>query len=331
VVIWDAQNETVLAETGKAIGMVRQLDLSGRPWENGYSAPDSPGDLVESHPYMFNHSNQHTFCIRPPWDEDAPEVSEQLPEGGWLKNELSISPELFGDANNKDPDEGGERYPNAYLVNEYGWIWLYRDGSPAWAASEVWKAYPGLDTPEKRFEWRARVIAAKTEYWRSRREIAGVHHFCALTCDRPQDIKSQVSDDWLDVPGLIMQPIFEKYVKPAFAPVGIMIEKWDDSYLAGALLKVPVVMYNDLYSDWKGEVNFRIMREDEEILSLKREVRVKSLGLERLEFDLELPVRSGSYEMIAAFTLGEQLVFSSRLFSVGVHSTALISELPNPE
>src|ERR1019366_960227 len=36
VVLWDAQNESVTVETGKAIQAVRGLDLSNRPWDNGY-------------------------------------------------------------------------------------------------------------------------------------------------------------------------------------------------------------------------------------------------------------------------------------------------------
>ena len=54
VVIWDAQNESHTAETGKALQAVRQLDLSNRPWENGWAEPQSPTDCVESHPYLFS-------------------------------------------------------------------------------------------------------------------------------------------------------------------------------------------------------------------------------------------------------------------------------------
>jgi len=32
---------------------VRGLDLSGRPWDNGYTLPDGPDDPVEDHPYLF--------------------------------------------------------------------------------------------------------------------------------------------------------------------------------------------------------------------------------------------------------------------------------------
>ena len=48
VAIWDAQNETITAETGKAIRAVRGLDLSHRPWDNGWSPARQPGDTHEA-------------------------------------------------------------------------------------------------------------------------------------------------------------------------------------------------------------------------------------------------------------------------------------------
>ena len=57
VAIWDAQNESVTEETGKAIQAVRGLDLSNRPWDNGYGAAQSPDDSFESHPYLFSNPN----------------------------------------------------------------------------------------------------------------------------------------------------------------------------------------------------------------------------------------------------------------------------------
>ena len=55
--IWDAQNESVTEETGKAIQAVRGLDMSNRPWDNGYGSAQSPGDSFESHPYLFSNPN----------------------------------------------------------------------------------------------------------------------------------------------------------------------------------------------------------------------------------------------------------------------------------
>lgn len=316
VVIWDAQNETVSKETGKAIGMVRHLDLSNRPWENGYSAPENINDVIESHPYMFVKENQNTFAIQPPWRFDSSKVKEALPEGGWLKNELSISPELFNDANDKDPSPNGKDYPNPYLINEYGWIWLYRNGDPAWVAEEVWKYYPQFNTPEKRFEWRARVIAAKTEYWRSRRDISGVLHFCSITCDRPFGIRSQVSDDLLNVKNFEFQPAFKKYVKPAFAPIGIMIKKWDAKFKRGEKIKVPIVLYNDLYKNWEGKVTLKIISGGNIITSKTKSAKVESLKSCEIVFNETIPNKLGNYEMIAEFILNNETVFSSRLFEV---------------
>jgi beta-galactosidase len=54
VVIWDAQNESVTPETGKALSAVRHLDLSERPWDNGWAEPQSDADCIETHPYFFS-------------------------------------------------------------------------------------------------------------------------------------------------------------------------------------------------------------------------------------------------------------------------------------
>lgn len=317
VVIWDAQNETVSKETGKAIAMVRQLDLSNRPWDNGFSAPQNETDIMEAHPYLFVQENQGTFGIMPPWKFDESKRVPNRPAEGWLKNELSIEPELFGDPNDKDPQANGEKYQNGCMVNEYGWIWLYRDGTPAWAAGETWRYYSEYDTPEKRLEWRARVIAMMTEYWRSRREITGVLHFCSLTCDRQWGkLWSQVSDEWQDVPGLVMHPAFVKYVKPAFAPVGISITKWDPVFAGGQSVEIPVTMVNDLYDDWTGPVILTLRKEDAVVLQMSQAVTVEAVGKTAFSFAPTIPAEAGAYELMVEMNVDGQRVFSSRLFRV---------------
>ena len=57
VVIWDSNNETKSTETGPAIQQVRSLDLSCRPWDNGWGTPVQEGDTLEAHPYHFINSN----------------------------------------------------------------------------------------------------------------------------------------------------------------------------------------------------------------------------------------------------------------------------------
>ena len=317
VVIWDAQNETKWKATGKAISRVRSLDRSGRPWDNGYSPPQSRIDVVESHPYLFNFENQGTFAIDPPWEEDSLKNRQDFPSEGWLKNEFSVEPEPFNDVNQYFPPSNKDSYPNPIIVNEYGWIWLYRNGQPAWAAEEVWEYYPEYDTRAVRWQWRGRVIAAMTEYWRSKRDLAGVQHFCALTCNRSEKPKSMVSDEWQNVERLIMQPGFKKYVKPAFAPVGLMIKKWDKEYDPGQKINVPVTIINDLYQSWEGKVTLKIKR-GQGILTTKssKKIYLKKLGKTELNFSVELPERIGDYKMLAEIQYKKERVFSTRLFSI---------------
>ena len=62
VVIWDAQNETANDRViAAAIRQVRGLDLSQRPWDNGWGTPQQPGDISEGHPYR---SSNPTFRLR---------------------------------------------------------------------------------------------------------------------------------------------------------------------------------------------------------------------------------------------------------------------------
>ena len=87
----------VTPETGKAIRAVRGLDLSGRPWDNGWSPPQCPGDCFEAHPYVF----------------------------GWTDFRLSDFA-IIRDAGHIG--RGGYRSP--VIINEYSWGHLRRTGDP---------------------------------------------------------------------------------------------------------------------------------------------------------------------------------------------------------
>ncbi len=106
VVIWDAQNESLTKETGEAIQDVRRLDLSNRPWENGWGEPQSPTDCVESHPYRFNRD----------WTSDG---KQHFSMSEFAK--MSGVPEL---------QAAQKKIKVPIIINEYGWLWLTRDGNP---------------------------------------------------------------------------------------------------------------------------------------------------------------------------------------------------------
>jgi|GEM_PF-3247821 len=76
-------------------------------------------------------------------------------------------------------------------------------------------------------------------------------HFCGLGYSRTAAPAGQTSDNFIDVKTLELDPWFYKIVRNKFAPLCIMINKWDKQYAAGEL-DVPVCIINDLQHSWKG-------------------------------------------------------------------------------
>ncbi len=283
VVLWDAQNETRSPETGPAIQMVRALDLSHRPWDNGWSAPEAPGDSFESHPYLFQNPK---FRL-----EQLGQVSG-VPGGNAL------------------PGHG----TNAIIINEYGWLWLNRDGTPTTLTKQVYQNLLGpTATPAQRRHLYARYLAALTEFWRAHRACAGVLHFCGLGYSRPG---GQTSDHFTDLERLTFEPEFKRYVGDAFAPVGLMIDEWAETLPAGQPRTFPVVVINDLDRPWEGSVQFRVLRGGSPVASLTQHCALTNLGSQRLSFALTLPTKSGPYQLEATLLGGGERVRSWRDFAI---------------
>ena len=287
VVIWDAQNETITAETGKAIQRVRHLDLSNRPWDNGWSPPQADGDGIESHPYLFGR-----FRNKKPDANGA--LAELLKEIRVPRNSPS------------DRSGTGENYDDhAIVINEYGWLWLNRDGTPTSLTKDIYANLLGAEAsiPEMRYRY-ARFLAALTEYWRGHRKCAGVLHFCGLGYSRPGGLQRPVagatSDHFMDLEALTFEPNFEVFVGDAFAPVGIMIDFWDQRVQPGSTVRIPVVVINDLYEDWNGQLRLSIVNGDGgEVSRLEKPCTVKGLGREEVAFGVKMPHPAGSYQMVA--------------------------------
>lgn len=299
VVIWDAQNETVTKETGKAINMVRHLDISNRPWDNGWSRPQAEADAIESHPYLF-------------WEYSKKDV--KIPAEGILKNMFSVIRQPSNDPGDHDKGPNGEKYDNVRFINEYGWLWVNRDGSPTTLSAQVYKYLFDGDTltNEERLYWYARIEAMLTEYWRSVRTGTGVLHFAGLTYSRTQEPRGQTCDNFKDVTTLEFDPNFVKYVKPAFAPVGLMIESWEKEYKAGQEMQIPVHIINDLYTDWEGDISFAITKDNQVIDSQIVKVKLASLGKASENFKIRIPALAGKYQMEASLMLNNEKVFSIR-------------------
>ncbi|KPK83705.1 MAG: hypothetical protein AMS27_12025 [Bacteroides sp. SM23_62_1] len=294
VVIWDAQNETYTDETGIAIGKVRNLDMSDRPWDNGWSPPQKLSDVIETHPYVF-----YGYQYRPEGSE--------LPPEGVMKHHF-FEP--------RRPHNGPDGN-NAIIINEYGWLWLNRDGSPTTLTDHIYATlFPECKTPDQRFEVYARYLGMLTEYWRAHRQCAGVLHFCGLGYSRTEEPRGQTSDHFIDLQHLVLEPNFVKYVRPAFSPVGLMIDKWDLTYKTGEEISVPVIIINDTYIDYSNTLNIAIFRDEELLEENSTSLGVEKLGQARHVFEVKLPAEAGSYRMEAELMFDNEPVRSIREFVV---------------
>jgi len=302
VVIWDAQNESVTNVTGKSIGMVRNMDLSDRPWENGWSPPQSINDPVESHPYLFSRYRRRRR-----------EPSEKGP----LADFLSF-PQMPGNsASTHVPPENKDHYPNAIIINEYAWLWLNRDGSTTTLTDRVYDAAFGENlTKDERIYLYTRHLGMLTEYWRAHRYCAGILHFCGLAYSRSEEPRGQTSDNFIDIKNLVYEPQFVKYVKPAFAPVGLMINFWDKKVMADSEKEIEIYAINDLDKDWKGRMTLYISKGSNMVNTQEKELTIPALEREIIKFHFEMPSEKGKYKLVAEIDLHGEVVRSIREFSI---------------
>ncbi len=302
VVIWDAQNESVAIPTGEAVSMVREMDLSGRPWENGWMAPLQATDPMEAHPYQFIQYFRN----------------ERGRDGeGALKQLLSDFPGPRNSANDRDPPEDGDWYDNALIINEYAWLWLNRDGTPTTLTDGVYEvALDYADTRPERLEAYARHLGILTEYWRTQRLSAGVLHFCGLAYSRPEEPRGQTSDHFIDIQQLDLEPNFVEYVKPAFAPVGLMIRFWDRSVETGKVFGVDVVCINDLGSAYEGKLELSWVQGDRSVPAGSRDLDIPPYGRIVETYTVYSPAEPGAYELVAEIDYRGESVRSIREINV---------------
>ena len=290
VVIWDAQNESVTTETGKAIKAVRHMDLSNRPWDNGYGQPQRPTDSYEAHPYAFaNPAFRLSQFAKLPGAAGAP---------GGLGGNVFLN-----------------TAKNPVIINEYGWLWLNRDGTPTTLSKKNYERLLGPNsTTEQRRELYARLLAAKTEFWRARRQVAGVLHFCGLGYSRPD---GQTSDHFLDIESLALEPHFQTYVGDAFSPVGLMVDHWAEEVLPGETRRVPVVVMNDLDIEWQGTVRLQLVHGGRAVSEQSHGCCVAPLGTKTLSFHVKVPADTGRYQLVGELVApGQHPVRSLRDFAV---------------
>jgi hypothetical protein len=304
VVIWDAINENWDDYVGnQLIPELKTLDPT-RIWDAGYMTAEHMGldEMDEPHPYVvFGHK---TGFNDNHGDPPYPLGSLQY----WPERNSEV---LTSSA--------------AQLVNEYGWVWLWRDGTPAILTTGVYEHYfPDGSTVEQRREFQAYWLQCQTEWLRSERSLAGVLAFCYLTDDLG------FTGDWFTNPvSRLNGTVSLDWFRHCFAPAAVFIDLADTRYtdglpehLPGSTMAFNLVGVNDLGRVAEGSVELALLDwRGERVMELEQRMRIPAWGSRLAPVAIELPEIAGGYTLVSSFRQdgvpGNKAVISRRFVRVG--------------
>ena len=287
IVIWDAINENWDSYIGNTlIPELKELDPT-RIWDAGYMTSDQMGtndEMDEPHPYraltLMHFSELNDYFKNNPYNL-----------GALHENWVGFSSIL---------DAGVPQ-----LVNEYGWIWLWRDGRPSKLTLNNYNYYLGENaTPEQCRELQAYWLELETEWLRSERSVGGILAFCHLTNNYG------FTGDWFinDIKDLEPSPAF-RWFKHCFAPSAVFIDLADRRYTKhleplkpGSDLVFNLVGVNDLNKESSGKVLLKLLDEKGTIISTQEEsIVIEPFGKRLQPCLLKLPSKAGGYLLIAEY------------------------------
>ena len=158
VIFWDIQNESNTAYdiplTAAVIQRVKNIDIQNRVWENGWGPVQDKYYPAEQHPYPFGF---------------VPNFS--LSDIG--SNKIYFY-------NNNDTV--------ANYINEYGWLWVDREGVPTLLTAGEYDDGDRGSNPEEYKIFYATGVAQMTERYRVSRKYLGILQFCGLSYSHPNGI-----------------------------------------------------------------------------------------------------------------------------------------------
>lgn len=281
VAIWDATNESWLPQfSSTIIPRVRGLDLSHRPWEDSYNVPAGPDDPVEDHQCLFYRMAME--------DQESGAKATDPPF------KITDLESMLGPA----PNGSTSKTAHAMILNEYGWLWLNRDGTPTLLTRRL---YPKLlgdqNTTANRFALHAYLLGGETEFWRAYRRYAGVLEFVYLTSSDP---KAFTSDDFQDVKKLELEPHFAKAMQQAFNPLGVYLNFWQPALNTGEPHNFTIAMVNDEDRPRSGKLRLVFTAPDGKQTSAEDvPFSLAPLGAESYTVSMNTPKAAGKYSLQA--------------------------------
>ncbi len=199
-----------------------------------------------------------------------------------------------------------EKASAAQLVNEYGWIWLWRNGIPSKLTVKVYEYYLGpQSTPSQNRELQAYWLQLETEWLRSNTSLAGVLAFCYLANNYGYT-GDWFIDDIRDLkPGLTLA-----WFKHCFAPAAVFINLTDERYMKQVTAHVPgsellfnLAGVNNRNDKVSGQLQLKLIdSKGNTTVEKKMEITLDPLGRTDVLTSIQLPEKAGGYLLIAAFT-----------------------------
>jgi len=266
-------------------------------------------------------------------DEPHPYRALTLMEPGRVNAYFEKNPYNLGDLQSR---EGLVKVLDAgvpQLVNEYGWIWLWRNGKPSKLTLNNYNYFLGEGaSPEACRELQAYWLQMETEWLRSERSIAGVLAFCYLTNNYG------FTGDWFvnHIKDLEPSPAFQ-WFSHCFAPRAVFINLVDQRYTKHTTPYEPnselifnLFGINDLNSPCTGRTEIKLINEKGEVV-VQRTLNVTVPAFDRsiIPCSLKLPSQSGGYALLSIYYPSDQAapVISRRYINIGNQSIRSYPEI----
>jgi hypothetical protein len=210
-------------------------------------------------------------------------------------------------------------------VNEYGWMWLWRDGTPSKLTVKNYDYYLGREaTAAQRQELQAYWLQLQTEWLRSYRSLAGVLQFCYLTNNY-----GFTGDAFVGPIAQLNPSPMLNWFGHCFAPAAVFINLTDERYTKhlephapGSVLAFTLVGVNDRKESAQGKVLVRLLDSGgKEVHKETVSVQIPGYGQQEAPLSLSLPDKADGYLILAAFIPDGKLaaapVLSRRYIKVG--------------
>jgi beta-galactosidase/beta-glucuronidase len=281
IAIWDAINENWDSYIGNVlIPELKKLDPT-RIWDAGYMTSSSMqnDDMDEPHPY------------------EGVSFSKQNPHDIYPLGNLNYKPGII-----KQIEESS----SAQLVNEYGWVWLWRNGTPSKLTVELYEEYLGKNsTVDERRNFQAYWLQLETEWLRSNRNVAGVLAFCYLTNNY-----GYTGDWFVDNIRDLKKGAVLYWFKHCFAPTNIFINLTDERYVKGLpghkpneYLNFTLTGVNDVAENKSGKLEVKLFNaKGEAVFSDTTRVSLPSSDRIEIPYAFRLPSEAGGYLLETFFT-----------------------------